>query len=338
MSETSLHVRHCILYEFQIGNNSRVTARNICNVLGDNIVSKSSCDRWFKRFRSGDTSLEDKPRSGRPVKCNLMLLQELVEDNPRLSTRELEEILGCDHATIARNLKELGKVPKLGSWVPHQLTPDNIQQRVTICNSLLSRRNRQRFLRQIITGDEKWVLYVNQSRKRQWRDRDELPESEPKGDLHPKKVMLSIWWDFQGVIYFELLPPNTTINAQLYCSQLDNLKNVLHAKRPELRKVRLLHDNAKPHTAKITRQKLEEFGWEVLPHPAYSPDLAPSDYHLFRSLQNHLSKKRYSDNDQLNHDLENFFESKSKKFYADCFVNLPKRWECVIDNDGAYIV
>ena len=92
------------------------------------------------------------------------------------------------------------------------------------------------------------------------------------------------------------------------------MKNVLHAKRPELRKVRLLHDNAKPHTAKITRQKLEEFGWEVLPHPAYSPDLAPSDYHLFRSLQNHLSKKRYSDNDQLNHDLENFFESKSKNF------------------------
>ena len=103
--------------------------------------------------------------------------------------------------------------------------------------------------------------------------------------------MLSVWWDFEGIIYYELLRRNTTIDSKLYCEQLQNLKVALQANRPERRKVRLHHDNAKPHTSKITRQKLEEFGWEVLPHPSYSPDLAPSDYHLFRSLRNHLVKK-----------------------------------------------
>ena len=49
----------------------------------------------------------------------------------------------------------------------------------------------------------------------------------------------------------------------------------------------------------MTRQKLEEFGWEVLSHPPYSPDLAPSDYHLFRSLRNHLVKKQFDDQAQL---------------------------------------
>jgi len=39
----------------------------------------------------------------------------------------------------------------------------------------------------------------------------------------------------------------------------------------------------------MTRQKLRELGWEVLMHPPYSPDVAPSDYHLFRSLQNSLN-------------------------------------------------
>ena len=102
---------------------------------------------------------------------------------------------------------------------------------------------------------------------------EDLPEPEPKNDLHPKKVMLSVWWDFEGIIYYELLRPNTTIDSKLYCEQLQNLKVALQANRLERRKVRLLHDNAKPHTSKITRQKLEEFGWEVLPHPPYSPDL-----------------------------------------------------------------
>ena len=45
------------------------------------------------------------------------------------------------------------------------------------------------------------------------------------------------------------------------------------------------------NTSLVTRKKLLELGWEVMPHPPYSPDLAPSDYHLFRSFQNHLNGK-----------------------------------------------
>ncbi|KAG5344031.1 SETMR methyltransferase, partial [Acromyrmex charruanus] len=51
------------------------------------------------------------------------------------------------------------------------------------------------------------------------------------------------------------------------------------------------HDNTRPHTSLITRQKLRKLGWEVLMHPPYSPDIAPSDYHLFRSLQTSLNGK-----------------------------------------------
>ena len=103
--------------------------------------------------------------------------------------------------------------------------------------------------------------------------------------------MLSVWWDFKGVVYFELLPRNQTINSNVYCRQLDSLNESIIQKRPELvnrKGVVLHHDNARPHTSLITRQKLLELGWDVLPQPAYSPDLAPSDFHLFRSLQNSL--------------------------------------------------
>ncbi|CAF4910836.1 unnamed protein product, partial [Rotaria socialis] len=99
------------------------------------------------------------------------------------------------------------------------------------------------------------------------------------------------------------------------------------ANRPEKRKIRLLPDSAKPHVSKFSRQKLEEIGWEVLPHPPYLPDLAPSGYHLFRSFRNHLVKKHFDDQAHLKSDLETFFLSLPKKFFEDDILDMPKRWE-----------
>ncbi|GFX77960.1 uncharacterized protein TNCV_909771 [Trichonephila clavipes] len=60
----------------------------------------------------------------------------------------------------------------------------------------------------------------------------------------------------------------------------------------------LLHDNAHPHTANRIQDLITSFGWELLDHPPYSPDLAPSDYHLFMHLKKHLAGPRHSDDDE----------------------------------------
>ena len=59
--------------------------------------------------------------------------------------------------------------------------------------------------------------------------------------------------------------------AKLYCQQLENLKAELQVNHRERRKVLLLHDNARPRTAKVTRQKLEELGCKVLPPSSILP-------------------------------------------------------------------
>lgn len=59
--------------------------------------------------------------------------------------------------------------------------------------------------------------------------------------------------------------------------------------------VAFLHDNAGPHASIITRQKLLQLRWDILVHSPYSPDLAPSDFHLFRSLQNTLMDNKFSE-------------------------------------------
>ncbi|KOX74647.1 Histone-lysine N-methyltransferase SETMAR [Melipona quadrifasciata] len=68
-------------------------------------------------------------------------------------------------------------------------------------------------------------------------------------------------------------------------------------------------DNAR---SLITRQKLLELGWDVLSHPPYSPDLAPSDFHLFRSLQNSLNGKNFNYLVEIKNHIEKFFAEKSE--------------------------
>ena len=194
-----------------------------------------------------------------------------------------------------------------------------------------------RWLDYLITECERWVVYVNHTRKRQWCAADQAPEPTPKPELHPKKVMISVWWGVTGVIHWELLPANTTVTATVYTAQLERLKAKYLERRPRAREVYFLHDNARPHVAIATKEKLDELGWTVLPHPAYSPDLAPTDYHLFLSLSNSLSNRNFTDETELKHYLQAFFDSKSPDFYSSGIHKLPLKWQEVIDNNGSYV-
>ncbi|KAG5323180.1 MOS1T transposase, partial [Pseudoatta argentina] len=91
--------------------------------------------------------------------------------------------------------------------------------------------------------------------------------------------------------------PYELITGDRYRLQLMRLSRALKEKRPLYAqrhdKVILLHDNARPHVAKPVKTYLETLKWEVLPHPPYSPDIAPSDFHLFRSMAHGLADRRF---------------------------------------------
>ena len=131
------------------------------------------------------------------------------------------------------------------------------------------------------------------------------------------------------------------INSNKYCSQLDQLKAALDKKRAELfsRKRIIFHqDNASPHVSLMTRQKLLQLGWEVLIHPLYSPDIALSDFHLFRSLQNSLNGKNFNSLEDCKRQLEQLFAQKDKKFWEDGIMKLPEKWQKVVKQKGGYVV
>ncbi|GFV43206.1 histone-lysine N-methyltransferase SETMAR [Trichonephila clavipes] len=96
-------------------------------------------------------------------------------------------------------------------------------------------------------------------------------------------------------------------------------------------------DNARPHTSVVTRQNLWELGCEVLMHPPFSPDLAPSYYHLFLALQNFLSDKKLGSREDCENQLLDVFANKGQDFYERGIMKLPLKWQQIIQRNGAYL-
>jgi hypothetical protein len=87
----------------------------------------------------------------------------------------------------------------------------------------------------------------------------------------------------------------------------------------------------------MTKAAIQELDWEILPHPPYSPYLAPSDYHLFCSLPNNLRGVSFNNNAELVNWLDNFFTIKPVDFFKRGTETLTERWEGVVSN-GEYII
>ncbi|GFV09951.1 histone-lysine N-methyltransferase SETMAR [Trichonephila clavipes] len=124
--------------------------------------------------------------------------------------------------------------------------------------------------------------------------------------VEAQRALVGVVWKFEKEMPIQVsslqldhgseLRGSQTRNSELYCQHLDRLKLEIDQKWPELvnrRGVAFHQDSARSQTSVVSRQKLWKLGWEFLIHPQYSPDMAPSDYHLFLALQNFLSGKNW---------------------------------------------
>ena len=135
---------------------------------------------WFHRFRSGDKSVEDEPRST----FDESKLLQLLNENNRQTTRELAEALSVSHAAVGSNWD----LWRLGTWLPHDLSDTQKWQRMSVAHFLLSRYERKSFLPRLVTRNEKWVTYVSFQRKRQWVCPGQTPSPDVEPDTHQKRL------------------------------------------------------------------------------------------------------------------------------------------------------
>ncbi|UYV68430.1 hypothetical protein LAZ67_5004295 [Cordylochernes scorpioides] len=163
-----------------------------------------------------------------------------TSEGPIQTQEELAETLGVTQQAISNRLKVMGMMQKQGNWVPYELKPGNIERRICTCELLLKRQNRKVFFASNRDGGRK----VDSLRRPKCRKSSVKPghasTSTAKPNIHGKKLMLCIWWDQLGVIYYELLQPNETITGERYQQQLMRLSRALKIKRPLYAK-RLAH-------------------------------------------------------------------------------------------------
>ncbi len=147
--------------------------------------------------------------------------------------------------------------------------------------------------------------------------------------------MMTVFFDFQGMIHTEFLELGGTIRAEDYCKMLGRMKEVICRHRPHLwvrnnegyRSFLLHQDNAPPHTSVITLAKFGEWGVELLAHPPYSPDLAPCDFALFPKLKEDLRGRCFRNLAMLQQEARRLLRSYPNEFYEQCFCDLVTRWK-----------
>ena len=214
-------------------------------------------------------------------------------------------------------------------WVPRLLTMEQKQQRVNDSESCLSlfTRNKQDFLRRYVTMDETSIHHFTPESKRQSAEWRAAGESRPKTQQSADKVMASVFWDAYGIIYIDYLEKGKYINSDYYIELLVRLTDEIARKRPHMKKKEIIfhQDNAPCHKSTKTMAKLFELGYELLPHPQYSPDLAFSDNWLFADLKKMLQGKRFVSNKEVIAETEAYFEAKDKSFYKHGIEKLEKR-------------
>ncbi|UYV62960.1 hypothetical protein LAZ67_2002627 [Cordylochernes scorpioides] len=228
---------------------------------------------WVREFKNGRTDVHDEPRAGRPSVSDetIAKVEAAMLEDRRVTVRKL-----CD------------------------LVPD--VSKTTIDKIL--REHLEEFLDSIVTGDVTWVHYTTPETKeqsKQWKHTSSPKPPKFKQTLSAGKLIATVFWDRKGLLLCDFMRRGTTINFDRYCETLKQLRRAIQNKRRGMltKGVRSHHDNARPHTAHQTTALVEEFGWELVSHPPYSPDVAPSDFHFLPELKKNLGGTQFQDDDEL---------------------------------------
>ena len=147
--------------------------------------------------------------------------------------------------------------------------------------------------------------------------------------------MCTLFWDREGVLLVEVLPQGTTINSAVCCETLKQLRRAIKKKA---RNAKCHHSfasrYARPHSAAQTQDLITSFKWEQMDHPPYSPDLAPSHYHLFLHLKKFLGGKQFDDDDDLKDAVQKWLTRQAATFYEEDIHKPVPRYDKCLSNGG----
>ena len=211
------HFRHLLFFAFYRGQKAEA-AQDICMVYGEGVIGKSTAGKWFAKFKNGNFDIDNMPCSGRSSEFDKDHLKALLKKESRQTSRELAKKINCNQKTIINHLHSMRFEKKFGVWVPHELSENNKENHLKIASQHLAchqaiHGHKQCFLNQIMMG-EMVPKYKYEAKKRMGPG--DIPKLRVKPDLHPRKTMICVWWDWEGMVPWKMLERNATVNKELY--------------------------------------------------------------------------------------------------------------------------
>jgi len=122
------HLREVLIFCFNWKESAAEAHRMLVEVYGDTAPTDKSCRKWFRRFKDGNFSVEDKPRSGQPKKFEDKELEALLEEDQSQTQKKLAESLEVIQQAVSVRLRTMGMIQKQGNWMPYELKPREVER------------------------------------------------------------------------------------------------------------------------------------------------------------------------------------------------------------------
>ena len=211
-------------------------SRSICDrntsigekTYGDEALNRSKVFRWYFRFRDG-RELDDE-RGGRPKstqnEVHIAAVADLLKNDRLIASRMIAESLNVPKTVLLRTLEEdLGKRKLCARFVPHCLTPEQKEDRVTSCQDIIA----------MADADKNYYGRWDPEPKRQsseWAGQTSPRPRKLKFERSRIKTMLINFFDSQGAVQKEFVSEGKTINTEFYKGVMDRLLKRVHRVRP----------------------------------------------------------------------------------------------------------
>ena len=310
----------------------------LVNACGNDVKSLRRVQEISKEYRDDlRNDAKRKPGSGRPSTSStndiIEEIQQAVQEDNGISIRAISNRFNISVGTAYNIMtQKLGLKSVSAKWVPHQLTDNQKIQRVERANGLLEELNGS-----VVVIDEKWI-YANPMPSKQiarvWITPDGDRPTLARRIIADSKYHIIVACNFRGDHIFRVLERNEMINAQRY---VDFLNDVIPMARAGTLKI--MHDNARPHTAVLTTNFFEEHRIKHIKQPPYSPDMNLLDRYVFRNLEFARRNKSFNNKEEVEHFLNEFLNEKMTRFKLSRELNrLQEDLNMVIELEGNYIL
>ncbi|UYV82242.1 K02A2.6-like [Cordylochernes scorpioides] len=324
--ERSLEQRYAIKFCARLGKNATETFQMLQKAFMDDCISRSQSGKWHKAFKEDREEVADEPRSGCPTTArtdeNVDRVLEVLRTDRRLSIQKIADTL------------------HMSTFVVNRIVTEDLQmQRTLRCQELLDLiQNEPGFLNSVVTGDESWMFEYDPESKRQncaWHTKSSPRPKKARMSKSRIKTIIIVFFDIRGIVHCEFVPQGQTVNSAFYLEVLRRLKRRIARVRTDIKDtVKLHHDNATSHTAFIITNFLARSNTPVIPHPPYSPDLAPCDFFLFPRLKREMKGKHWETVENIQHHVTTFLRSIPVEEFQGAFQAWQTRFRKCIDAGG----